>query len=109
MTGFKTLYLYLILVVVNCTENLDCGPGQIRGLEGTCVKKFVIPERKSECSKLDIEHGQVFLVSGRFAQFYCDHGFIRVPDTEVAICQVMGTWSKQVPVCLKPGCQVKHK
>ena len=33
-------------------------------------------------------------------------GYVRVPDTEVAICQVQGTWSKMVPVCLKPGCQV---
>merc|ERR1711892_1516909 len=24
----------------------------------------------------------------------------------VAICQVQGAWSKIVPVCLKPGCQV---
>jgi hypothetical protein len=35
---------------------------------------------------------------------WADH--IRVPDTEVAICQVTGSWSKQIPICLKPGCQV---
>ena len=33
-------------------------------------------------------------------------GYVRVPDTEVAICQVQGAWSKMVPVCLKPGRQV---
>lgn len=40
------------------------------------------------------------------AQFYCDTDYIRVPDTEIAICQVTGHWSKVVPACLKPGCQV---
>ena len=40
-------------------------------------------------------------------QFYCDTGYIRVPDTEVAICQVTGHWSKTVPACLKQGCQVR--
>ena len=39
-------------------------------------------------------------------RFYCDTGFTRVPDTEIAICQVMGTWSKTVPACLMAGCQV---
>ena len=39
-------------------------------------------------------------------QFYCDTNYIRVPDTEIAICQVTGHWSKVVPACLKPGCQV---
>ena len=39
-------------------------------------------------------------------RFYCDTGYTRVPDTEIAICQVMGTWSKTVPACLMAGCQV---
>ena len=39
-------------------------------------------------------------------QFYCDTDYIRVPDTEIAICQVTGHWSKVVPACLLPGCQV---
>ena len=39
-------------------------------------------------------------------QFFCDTDYIRVPDTEIAICQVTGHWSKVVPACLLPGCQV---
>ena len=39
-------------------------------------------------------------------RFYCDTEYIRVPDTEIAICQVTGQWSKVVPACLLPGCQV---
>lgn len=39
-------------------------------------------------------------------QFYCDTDYIRVPDTEIAICQVTGHWSKVVPACLKPGCEI---
>ena len=33
-------------------------------------------------------------------------GYVRVPDKEVAICQVWGTLSKIVPVCPMHGCQV---
>ena len=39
-------------------------------------------------------------------RFYCDTEYVRVPDTEIAICQVTGHWSKVVPACLLPGCQV---
>ena len=39
-------------------------------------------------------------------RFYCDTEYIRVPDTEIAICQLTGHWSKVVPACLLPGCQV---
>ena len=42
-------------------------------------------------------------------QFYCDTGYVKVPDTEIAICQVTGSWSKTVPACLMPGCQVSRK
>ena len=34
--------------------------------------------------------------------------YIRVPDTDTAICQVTGSWSKTVPACLMSGCQVCH-
>ena len=44
--------------------------------------------------------------AGRMVRFYCDTEYVRVPDTEIAICQVTGQWSKVVPACLLPGCQV---
>merc|ERR1711892_444264 len=85
----------------------DCGEGQVRDLDGSCVTKFVIPKKKAVCPKLTIDNGEIFLLlSGRMVQFYCDTGYVRVPDIEVAICQVLGQWSKMVPVCLMPGCQV---
>merc|ERR1712106_324992 len=84
-----------------------CGEGEVRELDGSCVTKFVIPKKKAACPKLSLENGEIFLVgSGRMVQFYCDTGYVRVPATEVAICQVQGAWSKIVPVCLKQGCQV---
>jgi len=99
--------LSLLLVLVGGHVDPDCGEGQVRDLDGSCVVKFQIPKKKSECPKVTLDNGDIFLLmSGRMVQFYCDTGYVRVPDTEVAICQVQGTWSKVVPVCLMPGCQV---
>ena len=68
-------------------------------MDGSCLAKFVLPKKKAICPKLSIDNGEIFLIgSGRMVQFYCDTGYVRVPDTEVAICQVQGTWSKMVPV-----------
>lgn len=87
-------------------SELDCGEGMMRDLDGACVKKFQLPTTKLECPKLSVDNGEIFLIgSGRMVRFYCDTGFTRVPDTEIAICQVMGTWSKTVPACLMAGCQ----
>jgi len=98
----------LLLARLVITLGSECAPGQVKGLEGSCVTKFIIPKVKSKCPKLDIQHGQALPdgSSGRIFKFYCDHEYIRVPDIERAICQVMGTWSKTVPQCLKPGCQI---
>merc|ERR1712226_1778373 len=86
-------------------SDLDCGEGRVRDLDGTCVKKVIIHKKKKPvCSKLSIDNGNIFLF-GRMVQFYCDTEYIRVPDTEIAICQVTGQWSKVVPACLLPGCQ----
>lgn len=81
-----------------------CGDGEVRDLDGTCVEKVVIPRRKEKCPAPNVDNGEYFLM-GRMVQFYCDTGYVMVPDTEIAICQVTGRWSKQVPVCLLPGCQ----
>ena len=102
------LLLYLLLCVVCVVYSSDsCVDGYILGLDGSCVEKVVIPTQRTTCPTPDIDNGQVFFLgTGRIVQFYCDTGYVRVPDTNTAICQVQGTWSKVVPVCLKPGCQV---
>ena len=101
------LVIPLLLVQPGWSVSSSCGEGEVRDLDGSCVTKFVLPKKKAVCPKLSIDNGEIFLIgSGRMVQFYCDTGYVRVPDTEVAICQVQGTWSKMVPVCLKPGCQV---
>eukprot|EP00090_Calanus_glacialis_P007935 TRINITY_DN16326_c0_g1_i4.p1 TRINITY_DN16326_c0_g1~~TRINITY_DN16326_c0_g1_i4.p1 ORF type:complete len:193 (-),score=39.69 TRINITY_DN16326_c0_g1_i4:325-903(-) len=101
------IVITLLLVCPAWSVSTSCGEGEVRDLDGSCVTKFVLPKKKAVCPKLSIDNGEIFLIgSGRMVQFYCDTGYVRVPDTEVAICQVQGTWSKMVPVCLKPGCQV---
>ena len=111
------LYMYIVFVLPlllvvppGLVAGSGCGEGEVRDLDGSCVTKFVIPKKKAACPKLSLDNGEIFLVgSGRMVQFYCDTGYVRVPATEVAICQVQGAWSKMVPVCLKQGCQVsKH-
>ena len=100
----------IALLLVMSSEALsvsECGEGEVRDLDGSCGPRFVLPKKKVSCPKLSIDSGEIFFLgTGRMVQFYCNTGYVRVPDTEVAICQVQGTWSKQVPVCLKPGCQV---
>merc|ERR1719309_183184 len=101
-----TSLLLLALLLPSLPSESVCGDGEVVDLDGSCVAKVIIPSRSS-CPDLSLDNGDIFLVgSGRIVQFYCDTGYVRVPDTELAICQVQGTWSKVVPVCLKPGCQV---
>ena len=101
------IVITLLLVQSDMSVSTSCGEGEVRDLDGSCVTKFVLPKKKAVCPKLSIDNGEIFLIgSGRMVQFYCDTGYVRVPDTEVAICQVQGTWSKMVPVCPMSGCQV---
>ena len=103
---YLLLYLLLCVVCVVYSSN-NCVDGYVPDLDGACVEKVVITTQRAKCPTPDIDNGQVFfLVTGRIVQFYCNTGYVRVPDTATAICQVQGTWSKVVPVCLKPGCQV---
>ena len=48
-------------------SELDCGEGMMRGLDGACVKKFVIPKTKLECPKLSVDNGEIFLIGEIFA------------------------------------------
>jgi len=100
-----TLLLMLLRNSDASMSDIDCGKGMVRDLDGTCVKKVVLPKSKESCPKLAIDNGEIFVIGSRMVQFYCDTGFVRVPDTEIAICQVTGRWSKVVPACLMPGCQ----
>ena len=103
----SVLVITLLVAQPGGSLSSSCSEGEVRDLDGSCVTKFVLPKKKAVCPKLSIDNGEIFLIgSGRMVQFYCDTGYVRVPDTEVAICQVQGTWSKMVPVCLKPGCPV---
>jgi len=87
----------------------DCEPGHIKDLDGvTCVKKVTFPPRseKKSCPDPAIANGNIFFkMGGRMVDFYCDTDYVMVPDNPVSICQITGMWSKQIPVCLKPGCQ----
>jgi len=98
--------LHLLLLLLAVGQGADqCGEGEVRDLDGSCVKKFVIPKKKSQCEIPIIENGNAFMASGRIIDFFCDTDYVKVPDIKKAICQVTGSWSKQVPVCLLPGCQ----
>eukprot|EP00088_Acartia_fossae_P031334 TRINITY_DN32244_c0_g1_i1.p1 TRINITY_DN32244_c0_g1~~TRINITY_DN32244_c0_g1_i1.p1 ORF type:complete len:216 (+),score=9.54 TRINITY_DN32244_c0_g1_i1:44-691(+) len=88
-----------------------CDKGEVRDLDGTCVKKVPFPTsitagKRRSCPEPEVTNGHHFLRrEGRMIEYFCNTEFIRVPDIEMAICRITGDWSKQVPVCLKSGCQ----
>ena len=51
-------------------SDIDCGEGMVRDLDGSCVKKFVIPTNRIECPKLSIDNGQIFLMGKILCQTY---------------------------------------
>ena len=105
---WPTISFIFTLQWLSVMSSTICKEGEVQDLDGSCVTKFVLPEKKSSCPDLILDNGIVELVGGgRLVEFRCNEDYIRVPDTEVALCQLrLGTWSKQVPMCLKPGCQV---
>jgi len=98
------LALSAILISCCATAVDKCNEGQVRDLDGSCVEKFVLPKKKSQCTEPIIDNGNAFMTSSRIVEFFCDTDYVKVPDTSKAICQITGSWSKQVPVCLMPGC-----
>ena len=44
----------------------DCGEGRVRDLDGTCVKKVIIHNKKPVCPKLSIDNGDIFPVAGEY-------------------------------------------
>jgi hypothetical protein len=84
-----------------------CPPGQVRDLDGTCVKKVLFPPReRASCAEPQIPNGYHFFgADGRSVNFYCETDHVLVPENALLICRITGRWSKQIPVCLKPGCQ----
>jgi len=89
--------------------NTECKKGEVRDLDGKCVKKVLFPDmtgRRKTCPEPYVQNGNYFLRrEGRMVEYFCDTDFIRVPDIETSICRITGEWSKQIPVCLKSGCQ----
>ena len=72
MTAMRSLILALVLAIISGTEGsrmseLDCGEGMMRGLDGACVKKFVLPKTKLECPKLSVDNGEIFLIGEIFS------------------------------------------
>ena len=105
---WPSIILIFVLQGLSAMPSTICKEGEVEDLDGSCVTRFVLPEKKSSCPDLILDNGNVELVGGgRLVEFKCNEDYIRVPDTEVALCQLrLGTWSKQVPMCLKPGCPV---
>jgi len=103
-TTSSLLALSAILIACCATAVDKCNEGQVRDLDGSCVEKFVLPKKKSQCTEPIIDNGNAFMTSSRIVEFFCDTDYVKVPDTSKAICQITGSWSKQVPVCLMPGC-----
>ena len=73
MAAMRSLILALVLAIISVTEGsrmseLDCGEGMMRGLDGACVKKFVLPKTKLECPKLSVDNGEIFLIGEIFIE-----------------------------------------
>ena len=67
MSAMTSLILVLVTALISGTQGsrmseLDCGEGMMRGLDGSCVKKFVLPKTKLECPKLSVDNGEIFLI-----------------------------------------------
>ena len=52
----------LMALTAAAMSDQDCGEGRVRDLDGSCVKKFVIPKEKLVCPKLSIDNGDIFLL-----------------------------------------------
>ena len=73
MTAMTSLILVLVTALISGTQGsrmseLDCGEGMMRGLDGACVKKFVLPKTKLECPKLSVDNGEIFLIGEIFIE-----------------------------------------
>jgi hypothetical protein len=81
-----------------------CQEGFLTGLDGKCIKKFVIPKRK-ECLEPKLKFGGHNLqFGGRVVNFWCEDGWTLVqPEFESSVCK-LGQWSKPTPHCVRPGC-----
>ena len=65
MSAMRSLILALVAAIISegsRMSELDCGEGMMRDLDGTCVKKFVLPKAKLECPKLSVDNGEIFLI-----------------------------------------------
>ena len=62
ITPLLGLLSCLLALTAAAMSDQDCGEGRVRDLDGSCVKKFVIPKEKPVCPKLSIDNGDIFLL-----------------------------------------------
>ena len=63
-----------------------CDPGQVRDLDGTCVKKVTFPPRgeRKRCPEPRVLNGNHFFgADGRSVNFFCETDHILVPENRV--------------------------
>ena len=98
MAAMRSLILALVLAIISRTEGsrmseLDCGEGMMRGLDGACVKKFVIPKTKLECPKLSVDNGEIFLIGEIFCSVRSSRSLFEVLLQTVALSQTQHSYS----------------
>lgn len=110
---FSALIFQLILLhlsLCTCDQSFQkakdkCPDGQALDLNGKCIKKFVLPQRK-DCPQPDIRFGGYDLeFGGRIANFWCEDGWTLASQTlgqNHATCK-LGAWDRPLPSCVKSG------
>ena len=105
VSAFIATLLTVLKFVASATQ--DCPKGQIRDLNGKCVKRFVPPKRQS-CEEPQIRFGNFEVESGgRIVYMWCEEGWKLTTgvEEEHAMC-VLGKWDRWIPMCVRPGCEM---
>jgi len=111
-TFFELIFGLLVfqLSLYSCDQSLHkakdkCPEGQALDLNGNCIKKFVLPQRK-DCPHPDIRFGGYELeFGGRIAKFWCEESWTLATQTSGqnhATCK-LGIWDRPFPSCVKSG------
>ena len=71
------------------TTYRKCPEGTLLGLDGQCIRKFVIPKRK-KCIEPTLKFGgHELMIGGRVVNYWCEEGWTLVPaDADSAVCKV---------------------
>ena len=79
--------------------------GKVRDLNGNCVKRFVLPERKRCDESIRIRFGMTEVkLGGRMLSLECEEGWRPAPPNDYAMCK-LGKWDRDIPMCVRPGCE----